>query len=139
MPTVQIVIDCHDPHTLGRFWSEVLDMEPEDHHDLVEQMLAEGHASEGDTVTIDGRRAWRSAAALRDPRGLLPRVLLQTVEESKTVKNRVHLDVHVGPEERDSKVEQLVTLGATRLWEGRQGPFSWVTLADPEGNEFCVS
>lgn len=32
----------------------------------------------------------------------------------------------------------LIALGATRLWDGQQGPHSWVTLADPEGNEFCV-
>ena len=58
--------------------------------------------------------------------------------EPKTVKDRIHLDVQVGAERRDAEVERLVALGATWLWEASQGPHSWVTLADPEGNEFCV-
>jgi hypothetical protein len=47
--------------------------------------------------------------------------------------------VHVEPERRDAEVQRLVALGATRSWDGRQGRHSWVTLADPEGNEFCVA
>lgn len=139
MSSVQIAVDCADPHGLVRFWARALDMQVEDHHDLAEQMLAQGYATEDDTVTIEGRRAWKTAAACRDPEGALPRLLFQTVPEPKSVKNRVHLDIHVGPEQRDATVERLVAEGATRLWDGRQGPFSWVTLADPEGNEFCVS
>jgi hypothetical protein len=66
-------------------------------------------------------------------------VLFQVVPEPKTVKNRVHLDLHVGAERRPEVVERLVGLGATVLWEGREGPSTWVTMADPEGNEFCVT
>lgn len=139
MANVQVVVDCQEPHPLARFWAAALELEVEDHHELVERMLEEGHAEESDTTTVEGRRAWRDAAACRDPRDRLPRLLFQVVGEPKTVKNRVHLDVHVGPDERDRKVEHLLGHGATRLWEGQQGPFSWVTLADPEGNEFCVS
>lgn len=139
LPSVQIVFDCRDPHALVRFWAAALDMEREDHHEQVAQMLDQGYAAEEETVTVEGRRAWKEAAACRDPRGRLPRLLFQQVPEPKTVKNRVHLDVHVGPEGRDSKVEELVSSGAQRLWEGQQGPFSWITLSDPEGNEFCVS
>jgi predicted enzyme related to lactoylglutathione lyase len=139
MLLVQVAVDCADPHRLARFWSEALGMEIEDHHDQIEELLTEGHATEADTVTMDGRRAWRTAAACRDPQGRLPRLLFQVVPEPKTVKNRVHLDVHVGPEERDAKVAELEAAGASRLWEAQQGPHSWVTLADPEGNEFCVS
>jgi hypothetical protein len=40
--------------------------------------------------------------------------------------------------EGQAEVERLLGLGATRLWDGRQGPHRWITLADPEGNEFCV-
>ncbi len=40
---------------------------------------------------------------------------------------------------RDSEVARLLAMGATELWRASQGPYSWVTLADPEGNEFCVS
>jgi len=61
------------------------------------------------------------------------------VPEAKATKNRVHLDLHVGAEERDAKVDDLLERGATRLGEGAQGPHQWVVLADPEGNEFCVA
>ena len=138
-PTFQIAIDCADPHLLARFWAEVMGYEVEDHHDLVQQMLDAGYAqAEEDATEIDGRLAWRTAAACRDRDGVLPRLLFQQVPEAKSVKNRVHLDLHVGAEQRDAEVERLMALGATRLWEGEQGPHTWVTLADPEGNEFCV-
>ncbi|MEJ7719886.1 MAG: VOC family protein [Ilumatobacteraceae bacterium] len=67
------------------------------------------------------------------------RLLFQHVPETKTVKNRVHLDLHVGDDERDGAIARAIELGATKLWDGRQGPQTWVTLADPEGNEFCIS
>ena len=63
----------------------------------------------------------------------------QLVPEPKGSKNRLHLDLQFGPDERVAEVERLERLGATRLFEGSQGPHSWVTMADPEGNEFCVS
>jgi hypothetical protein len=132
-------VDCADPHALVRFWAAATGMVVEDHHDLVEQMVAAGFATDHETVEIDGRRAWSSAAACRDPHDRLPRLLFQEVPESKAVKNRWHLDLHVGADRRDAEVERLVASGATRLWDGRQGPHTWVTLADPEGNEFCVS
>ncbi len=66
-------------------------------------------------------------------------MLFQTAPESKTGKNRVHLDVRVGDEKREAEVERLTARGATFLWRGQQGPHSWVTMADPEGNEFCVA
>jgi hypothetical protein len=137
--TIQIAVDCERPHDLVRFWSEALGLEVEDHSAQIEQLLAAGDATLDDTVERDGRRAWATAAACRDPLGSLPRLLFQQVPEPKIVKNRWHLDVHVEPERRDAEVQRLVALGATRLWDGRQGPHSWVTLADPEGNEFCVA
>jgi hypothetical protein len=54
------------------------------------------------------------------------------------VKNRVHLDLRTG-DDRDVVVQRLLANGATFLHDGRQGPHTWVTLADPEGNELCVS
>ncbi|MFO7293077.1 MAG: VOC family protein [Actinomycetes bacterium] len=135
----QIVIDSNDPHRIVRFWAQALGMEIEDHHDQVVAMLEAGQAEEEDTVTIDGRRAWKEGAALRDPEGRRPRILFQLVPEPKTTKNRVHLDVRVGDEHREARVEELIAAGAERLWDGQQGPFRWVTMADPEGNEFCVT
>jgi predicted enzyme related to lactoylglutathione lyase len=78
-------------------------------------------------------------AAIRHPTGGAPRVLFQLVPEPKTVKNRVHLDVEVGADRVAAEVARLVARGATVLHEGRQGPHRWVTIADPEGNELCLT
>jgi len=139
IPELQIAIDAEDPHLLNRFWAAAFEYEIEDHHDMIEGVIAAGHATEDDTVEIVGRRAWKTAATSRDPEGRGPRLLFQQVPERKTVKNRVHLDLHVGEGRRDAEVERLLGLGATKLWDGSLGPQEWVTLADPEGNEFCVS
>ena len=65
-------------------------------------------------------------------------MLFQVVPEEKTVKNRVHLDLHVGADQRAAAVRAAGSLGAAgALREGRGGS-SWITMADPEGNEFCV-
>lgn len=138
-PTMQIVIDCADPHTLGDFWADAFGYEVEEAEDVIARMLEQGHATDEDVTRHRGRRVWRTATALSDPAGRLPRLLFQWVPEEKVGKNRVHVDVHVGPDQRDSLVERLVASGAERLWDGRQGPNTWVTMADPEGNEFCIS
>ena len=135
----QVAIDAADPHALNRFWSAAMGYEMEDHHDLVKQLLDSGQVTRDETIELDGRPAFKDAAACRDAEGLAPRLLFQTVPEPKTVKNRVHLDLHVGDERRDAEVERLTALGASRLWDGQQGPQRWVTMADPEGNEFCVA
>jgi predicted enzyme related to lactoylglutathione lyase len=66
-------------------------------------------------------------------------MLFQLVPEPKTVKNRVHLDVRVGAENIEAEVARLTGRGATVLHHGQQGPHSWVTIADPEGNELCLT
>jgi hypothetical protein len=60
------------------------------------------------------------------------------VPEGKAVKNRVHLDLRVAPDDPAEVVARLTAKGARVLHEGRQGPLTWTTLADPEGNELCV-
>jgi len=67
----------------------------EDHSAQIDQVLAAGEPTLDDTVERDGRRAWATAAAFRDPLGSLPRLLFQQVPEPKIAKNRWHLDVHV--------------------------------------------
>ena len=136
----QICVDCADPHLLARFWASALGYQVEDNTALIERVLGAGLATEDDTVTIDGRRFWKTAAACTDASGDdRPRLLFQVVPEAKTVKNRVHLDIHVGEEQQEAEVERLTDLGARRIGEGRQGPQTWVVMADPEGNEFCVA
>jgi len=65
-------------------------------------------------------------------------ILFQAVPETKAVKNRVHLDLLVGPDDHDGEVERLQGLGATvvGVHEGDDG--RWTMLVDPEGNEFDV-
>ena len=135
---IQIAIDSHDPHALNDFWAETVGYVKEDHHDMIEELLAAGHATADDTITRHGRLAWKIAAACGDPDGVGPRLLFQAVPEDKTVKDRLHLDLHVG-DRRDAVIASCLERGATKLWDGQQGPQTWVTLADPEGNEFCVS
>jgi hypothetical protein len=64
-------------------------------------------------------------------------IVFEPVPEKKTIKNRVHLDVKAVDGDQDAEVERLIALGARRVDIG-QGDVSWVVLADPEGNEFCV-
>jgi hypothetical protein len=58
------------------------------------------------------------------------------VPENKTTKNRVHIDWYAP--DREAEVKRLIGLGATRLWDVKNEDFEWTTLADVEGNEFCV-
>jgi hypothetical protein len=135
----QVTFDAADPHRVNRFWSEAVGYEVEDHHDFIKQLLDAGTITDDDVIELDGRLAFETGAACRDPAGVAPRLLFQQVPEPKSVKNRVHLDLHVGDERREAEVERLIALGASRLWDGQQGPNRWVTMADPEGNEFCVT
>jgi hypothetical protein len=136
----QVVIDSSSPHELADWWAETLGWPVERQDEaFIRRMVAEGAASEADTVEHRGALVWKAGAALNSPDPGRPRVLFQHVPEPKTVKNRVHLDVRVGADRREAEVAHLLERGATELWRGAQGPFEWVTLADPEGNEFCVS
>jgi hypothetical protein len=135
----QVVVDSADPHAQADWWAETLDWEVEPSDEaFIRRMVAEGYATEGDTKTHRGVLVWREGAAINHPE-TRRRVLFQLVPESKTVKNRVHLDVRVGADNIEAQVERLTSRGATTLHKGQQGPHWWVTMADPEGNEFCVS
>jgi len=65
-----------------------------------------------------------------------PPLTFVKVPEAKTTKNRVHLDWYAP--DREAEVQRLIALGATRLWDVENEDFEWTTLADLEGNEFCV-
>jgi Glyoxalase-like domain len=140
----QVVFDCAEPHALADWWAETLgwEVEPQDEA-FIRRMIAEGYATEADTIVRNGALVWSDGAAIRHPDTPAPgrrrRVLFQLVPEPKAVKNRVHLDVWVGAEHVREQADRLVARGATVLHTASQGPHEWVTLADPEGNEFCVS
>jgi predicted enzyme related to lactoylglutathione lyase len=105
----QTIIDARDPAALGRWWQEAL----------------------GWVVVNDDPEEFE----IRPAADRFPGLLFGAVPESKTVKNRLHLDFR--PDDRDREVERMLALGATRADVG-QGEESWVVLADPEGNEFCI-
>jgi hypothetical protein len=143
----QVVFDAAEPHALAAFWAPALRYEHEEIDAFVSGLVDAGHVPAEYTIEIDGKRRWRSLASLRHPddgvdergAGTGRRILFQAVPEAKTVKNRVHLDLIVGPEALDGEVERLVGLGATvvGVHEGDEG--RWTLMVDPEGNEFDVS
>ncbi|MGH9016290.1 MAG: VOC family protein [Acidimicrobiales bacterium] len=105
----QMIIDARDPAVLGRWWQEAL----------------------GWVVVNDDPQEFE----IRPRPDRLPGLLFVAVAETKTVKNRLHLDFR--PDDRDAEVERMLARGATRADVG-QGEESWVVLADPEDNEFCI-
>ena len=111
----ELVIDCHDHVRLGTFWSRVLG------YDMVEQS--------------DGPKNYY--VQLQGPDGAGPTILVLRTPDEKVTKNRLHIDVNATDRSQDEEVERILALGATRADIG-QGEQSWVVLADPEGNEFCV-
>ena len=105
----QIVVDCRDPVALGRWWCQAL----------------------GWVIVNDDPDEFE----IRPDADTLPGLLFVSVPEAKTLKNRLHLDFR--PDDQEAEVDRLLALGATRVDIG-QGEVTWVVLADPEGNEFCV-
>ncbi|WP_405678889.1 VOC family protein [Streptomyces sp. NBC_00868] len=108
-----ITFDCSDAYSLGQFWAAALD----------------GSLADDD---FPG-----------DPEALVTApgmaLLLVTVPDPKTIKNRVHMDLQPQDRTRDEEVERILALGATVFGDHRNADGTgWVTLADPEGNEFCV-
>ncbi|MBP2322345.1 hypothetical protein JOF56_002730 [Kibdelosporangium banguiense] len=135
----QVVIDCSDPHTLAEWWADALgwDVQPSDEA-FIRRMVDEGQAPESATKTHNGVLVWREGQAILHPESG-QRILFQLVPEPKTVKNRVHLDVRVGSEKQEAEVARLVAKGAKVQHRGQQGPHTWVTITDPEGNELCIA
>jgi hypothetical protein len=118
-----IVFDCEHPASLARFWAAALDeyaVAPYDDAEL--QRLAD--------LGLDGPEDDPSVLVQGPPGSL--RLWFQLVPEHKVVKNRLHLDLGSG--DTAAEVERLVRLGATEVHRID----SRVTMADPEGNEFCL-
>jgi len=140
----QVTVDCADPHVLADWWATALGwvVEPSDEA-FIKRMIAEGYATQEETTTHRGVLVWKEGAAILHPdvpaTGLRRRILFQLVPEGKTVKNRLHLDVRIGADKVEDELARLTAAGATFLHRGRQGPHGWITLADPEGNEFCIN
>ncbi|MEV5983463.1 VOC family protein [Streptomyces sp. NPDC052051] len=108
-----VTIDCADPYTLATFWAKALN----------------GSLADDDNPGDP-------EALVRTPTATL---LFIRVNDTKTTKNRVHLDLQPQDRTRDEEVAHLLTLGATLHSDHRRPDGTgWVTLHDPEGNELCV-
>ena len=120
-----VVIDCRDAAALSRWWAEALDWRII-YEAATEVVVAPPHA-------IDPAR---DVPPLE--RG--PGLIFVPVPEGKAVKNRLHIDLAPSPDAgQDAEVRRLEALGAKRADVGQDpGQVSWVVMADPEGNEFCV-
>lgn len=118
MPGTRIQCLCvaaRDPAAVAAWWQQVLGWRRT--HDSVVEVALEPPAG----CTDDG---------------VVPGLLFIRVRESKAGKNRLHLDLR--PDDQARELERLAGLGATRVDVGQDETATWVVLADPEGNEFCV-
>ncbi|GAA2705855.1 VOC family protein [Actinoplanes palleronii] len=103
-----------DPYELAQFWSQVVDRPLSD-----DDQPGDPEAS----LSADGQ----------------PSMLFIRVADGKAVKNRVHLDLQPQDRTRDEEVDRLIAIGAKLFGDHRRPDGTgWVTLTDPEGNEFCV-
>ena len=106
----EICIDAADIHALSAWWAEVLGWRHEPTND-------------GDVM-------------LFAPQGAGPDWLFIPVRDDRVVKNRIHFDFR--PDDQQAEVQRVIALGARHVDIGQTGDESWVVLADPEGNEFCI-
>jgi predicted enzyme related to lactoylglutathione lyase len=110
-----ITFDCSNALTVASFWS----------------------AAVGRPIDQQGEMAASEFFARISGEGADPMMMFIQVPESKTDKNRVHLDMNAT--DRAAEVERLVGIGATIVHDKDEHGVQWTTLADPEGNEFCVA
>ncbi len=106
-----VTLDCHDPVALFTFWSKITGVEAAQRYPdyIFSEKLPGNHIRLG----------------------------FQKVPEDKVVKNRMHLDLnHEDPEAFIAMVEDL---GGSRIADHEESGIRWTVLADPEGNEFCVT
>jgi predicted enzyme related to lactoylglutathione lyase len=110
-----LCVDASEPATLAGFWEQVLGWR-RTHEDPDEVVLEP------------------PAGSLQD--GVSPDLLFLRVPEAKGVKNRLHIDLR--PDDQAAEVSRIEGLGGRRVDVGQGSDATWVVMADPEGNEFCV-
>ena len=112
-----ITIDCENPQKLAEFWSVALDWK----------------ITEADEIGVVIELLDGSPEV-----GRIPDILFLKNPDSKSVKNRLHFDLR--PLNQAEEVARLESLGATRIEIGQadEPEATWIVMADPEGNEFCV-
>jgi hypothetical protein len=122
----ELAIDCADPSGLARFWCAVLGYEVQDDG---EDDGEDGVVTIGSPLVPEGRSR---------PGPVPPTLTFARVPEGKTIKNRLHMDLNPTDTDQEAEVRRVLALGARPADVGQTGDESWVTLADPEGNEFCI-
>ena len=113
-----ITVDAHNPQAQAEFWAEALTWS-----------VGVG----GDEIGVWIERE------LDDPQKTgFPDILFLKVPDKKVIKNRLHLDLR--PDNQEVEIARLEKLGAKRVEIGQseEPECTWVVMADPEGNEFCV-
>lgn len=110
-----LCIDSTDPARLAGFWESALGWRRT--HDQPHEVVLEPPAGSPED-------------------GVAPDLLFLRVPEDKAGKNRLHLDLR--PQDQSAEVARLQQLGARRVDVGQGPDVSWVVMADPDGNEFCV-
>lgn len=107
-----VVIDAVQPRVVADFWCHVLGW----------------HVLDEDDGVI----------SIGPPDGAWPTIDVVPVPESKSVKNRLHLDLRADGTSTADELKRLLGLGARHTDVGQGSDATWVVLSDPEGNEFCL-
>jgi len=120
-----VVVDCRDVAAQSRWWAEVLGWRVA-YEAADEVVLVPPHALEPTRDIPPTERG--------------PGLIFVPVPEGKTLKNRLHIDLAPSLDAgQEAEVRRLEALGASRADVGQDPDrVSWVVMADPEGNEFCV-
>jgi catechol 2,3-dioxygenase-like lactoylglutathione lyase family enzyme len=111
----ELVVDCHDPERLARFWSEVLGYR--------ELSREDGEIEIGPEAGFGGPA---------------PTLVFGRVDDPTPGKLRMHIDVSPTDRDQDAELQRLLDLGAVPADVGQTGEENWHVLADPEGNVFCL-
>jgi catechol 2,3-dioxygenase-like lactoylglutathione lyase family enzyme len=120
-----VVVDCRDFVALSRWWAEALGWRV-------------GYEAADEVVLVPPHAFDEARDIPPSERG--PGLTFLSVPERKTAKNRLHIDLAPSPDAgQEAEVRRLEALGARRVDVGQDAAeVSWVVMADPEGNEFCV-
>jgi hypothetical protein len=118
------VVDCRDVAGQSRWWAEALGW-------------VVGYEAKGEVTLVPPHALTRASQIRVEERG--PALVFVPVPEGKSAKIRLHLDVAPrAGDDQAAEVARLIGLGAQRVDVGQDAASTWVVLADPEGNEFCV-
>jgi predicted enzyme related to lactoylglutathione lyase len=110
MNLFSVTFDAADPPRLAEFWAQVTGYSVKFADEKIAQITGDGSVG--------------------------PMFMFLKVPESKTAKNRMHVDL--GTADLDADVDRVIALGADLVGRHEQYGVTWATLRDPEGNEFCI-